>query len=888
MRFATVCLTITLTLALLMGTVMGQTTGPAELAQLNKTTPGAAQLTAWFADGTAVALPDPGRDGAMVIPDGAAAIGVIWPVRHVVDGVTLSGLAQVGEVQLQVHDGRRWLAWPAQLQQHDSEVRMSFAPVATDRLRVSLRDSRITGIQVYPYWPAAGTDGGVAWPDLVTTTRLQQQLLESKDEPSFEVLGLHGLSMPIWATMGLKDGAGEQAVWWDGQIHAAGGRLLVRVGRQPIYLAQVRDTLRRELIDGYLPGIVTRAQVGPIELRQTTFTVSVGQTPALWLRVELRNTSTQRWQDELGIEARNRPNDKVNHRWAWSGGILSRDDRAYVLTNSGSSFVAPSTITMPLALEPGQSLAVDLVVPIGLVSADQAGELIKMSYDQALTQFRTYWAGILALAMKIDVPEARLNNMYRSILAQLFINAEGDLMPYGCEPSAYDNAFYGVEEGYAMLALGMFGFGPDAQRYMDATYLTSAFLAKVPEHKTYEDRHQQYRNGLSPMYAIELYRLTHDKVWIGKHTDLFNQCAQWTIAARRSTMDQEDGKRPLHYGLLPKWSYGGDIADEMCYPFYSNFACWRGMQDTAWLMNDLGNKELADRYAQEAKDYYQTLMNVVDAVYEKDRTPPCLPPHVYAKGPAGEEYYQLFAGCILDLLPFEFADRRADYIGNFLVADNREFCLLPRFRRDAGPGGLDALYGMGRVLTCLHQDRINEFLLGFYAFQAFNLEHTCFSSRETNAIYSSDLHLRTEFKVPAMSDPLPCSSAVSLIFLRHLLLTEQTKGAGQFTGTLLLLPAAPRRWLADGQRITVADAPTHFGKVSYEVRSQLSSGRITAEIRMPDKSECQAVTLRLRHPDGKAPKALTINGRDSEIETVKNEYIEIAHPAGAYVIEVRY
>ena len=130
---------------------------------------------------------------------------------------------------------------------------------------------------------------------------------------------------------------------------------------------------------------------------------------------------------------------------------------------------------------------------------------------------------------------------------------------------------------------------------MDGTYLTPQFLVKVPAYKKYEDRHQQYRNGLQPHYAVSAYRLSRDRSWIERHLPLLRTCAEWTIAERRKTMVLENGQRPLHYGLLPKWSYGGDISELQCYALYANFACWKGLVDTAWLLQELG--DTADRRA---------------------------------------------------------------------------------------------------------------------------------------------------------------------------------------------------------------------------------------------------------------------------------------------------
>jgi hypothetical protein len=427
-------------------------------------------------------------------------------------------------------------------------------------------------------------------------------------------------------------------------------------------------------------------------------------------------------------------------------------------------------------------------------------------------------------------------------------------MRYGSEPSVYRQEIFGVEEGYAMLALALLGFGADAQRYLDGTYLTREFLRKVDAYESAEDRHQQYRNGLEPHYAVSVYRLTRDAGWIRKHLPLLRDCAEWTIAQRRRTMSLEDGRKPLHWGLLPEWAYGGDISEVKCHALYGNYCCWRGLADTAWLLEEQGDSETARRYR-------AAIDRAVDASYVKDRRPPFLPLRLYANQPDEQmDYYQLFAGCILDLAPFEKGSKHLRWISDFLEEDNRMFCCLPRFRRDVGPGGLDALYGKGSLLSKLQEDSVREFLLGFHAYMAFNMDRETFASRETNVLYASDLHVRSRYEVPDMSDPVPCSSAVALQLLRHMLVSEEAGGPGELSGDLLLLAAAPRSWLRDGQAIRIAGAPTCWGPVSLAVRSLALSGRIEAEISPPRRSACRAIRLRLRHPEARPLRSVTVDG----------------------------
>ena len=867
------------------------------LARLAETTPGASRAVAWTRQAGEVEVPslaDGDRKAPAPLPAEAVAFGIGWAIPHVADRAAafIAGEpAAEGALTLEAFDGRRWVAVKAEAATGRRSIRWRFDPTACRQMRVAFRGRPpdVTELEVRAYVPAR-RGGRITWPEALVTRKLEADLLARKEEPSFESLSLHGLSMPVWAMMGIKDWPHEQAVSWDGRILVPLFHVSCRLAGKGF--ADVRDTVRRRLIDGWLPGVITEGQFGNVRVTQTcfvTFTDDAGKESGLFVRYDLRNVSATTGRSTLRVQL-----DWLDKRTVadFRDRMLVKGKAVYLVCSGPCrAGKVPNSIECGVDLEPGKTASVAFAAPVnydGGADRPISAHLPGTSYAKALACLRAYWGKLLAPAMKLDLPEQRLNDLYRAVVAQLFINADRDVMPYGAKPSAYEGRLYGVEEGFAMTALALSGFYADAQRYLDGTYLTKRFLRKVPKFRGYGDRHQQYRNGLQPMYAVGAYRLSRDRKWIEQHLALLIECAEWTIANRRKTMQAEGGKRPLHWGLLPKWSYGGDLASRQCYPLYANIACWRGLVETAWLLGELGRKEAADRYAAEAAEYHRTILGVIDKIYRADATPPFLPPHVYARTPEGREYYQLFAGCILDLLPFEFADKRADYLGRFLETDNRTFCMLPRFRRDAGPGGLDAIYGLGYMLTKLHQDRIQEFLLGFYAFCAFNLEHGCFSSRETNLIYASDTHLRSRFPVPDVSDPLPCSSAVALLMLRHMLLTEDNAGAARYTGKLLLLPGAPRRWFRQGQTIEVAGAPTHFGKVSFRVASRAEEGVIEAEVTAPGRNPCQALRLRLRHPVRKRFRKVLVNGRAHRQIDPKAETIEIHAPRGKYRIEAHY
>ena len=106
--------------------------------------------------------------------------------------------------------------------------------------------------------------------------------------------------------------------------------------------------------------------------------------------------------------------------------------------------------------------------------------------------------------------------------------------------------------------------------------------------------------------------------------------------------------------------------------------------------------------------------------------------------------------------------------------------------------------------------------------------------------------------------------------------------------TLVLMQAAPRAWMQDGKRIVVKRAPTWLGDVSYEVESAAASGRIHATLELEAREKNACVLLRIRHPQGKPMKGVTVNGTAWRDFDAAKEWVRIAGASGKYEVEVSY
>jgi hypothetical protein len=103
-------------------------------------------------------------------------------------------------------------------------------------------------------------------------------------------------------------------------------------------------------------------------------------------------------------------------------------------------------------------------------------------------------------------------------------------------------------------------------------------------------------------------------------------------------------------------------------------------------------------------------------------------------------------------------------------------------------------------------------------------------------------------------------------WLRLMFVHEQ--GADLYLGQ-----AIPRYWLAHGNTVGIEHAASHFGPLSLRLRSQADGGQITAVLVPPERNRPHSIYLRLRHPQGKPIRSVTLNGANYDRFDAQKEWI---------------
>lgn len=647
-----------------------------------------------------------------------------------------------------------------------------------------------------------------------------------------------------------------------------------------------------------------------VTVRQTLFShrAGPGGVARVFVRLELRGAPAG---TRLALGAGRRPNV---HYWdepkrprtpapffTLAPGYVRQertllDAWGHVILDSAEPFTLESLgpVEQLLVFEPDASGCVHLQTPQAEIKP--AGPFTAGLFAEAAQDFSRSWREMLAAGAQVRVPspewQERIDLWQSQVATITRVHYQGkDRLSYGAYFYQY---YFGIEEGWPVIAQALWGRGDEARR--------QAAIMLEPENLDKSNVHHQSRNGTAPFIAATVAQLTNDRAWLEQVAPAMRACAGWTERVRLPANDD----RPPHLrGLLPPHIYGGDVRDPAT-SLYATTACWRGLQATAEVFRTLGSPALAEEgraLSVQTKCLRERLSEAFAAVTDRSVSPAFVPfalalPSLQGKneGPYDAltatrygNYWNLFAPSFLELDFRSTADAREPNASVFAFAEKHGglWAGLPRFY-----AGLDAAYAIGYLGHLI--DRATrepglrpQALAGLEAFMlhaASRNGHTIpevaglFPYRLQRAAYEQlvrespwnfgmyDGHRYLEGHI-SFTEPLGAVAGAALTLVRSALLSETRDDLGQPDGGLVLLPAVPADWLAEGKEIVLRDMPTHYGALSATIRSQLSSRRlVTVDYRFASNGRTfprpLQFTVRLA-PSGEKPQELSFTPASS-------------------------
>jgi hypothetical protein len=451
-------------------------------------------------------------------------------------------------------------------------------------------------------------------------------------------------------------------------------------------------------------------------------------------------------------------------------------------------------------------------------------------FDDQKEQCIRFWNNWLGDKFKFVTPERIVNNAWRATLIGNCMIAVGD-RPHYSSGNAYAHLYEG-ECGDTLRSLMLFG-------HLD---VGPGMLKTLLEFNRKDTRF--HVAGQKLQLLAYFYWLTRDAETVRKLEPLWRQSLELILTSREKAS-----------GLLPKDRYAGDIATQV-YSLNSNANCWRGLRDLAGVLEDMDSKDEVKKLRDEAADYRTAILKAVDRSERREAKPPFIPISLLAGEEAYDRltatrfgsYYDLICPYIIGSEIFGQGSQREDWLLGYL--QNHGGIAMGMIRVEPHDGqyknepGVNPLYGLRYQLALLRRDEREKALVGFYGQLAQGMTQGTFIGGEGSRFRHGDVNGRS-FYLP----PNSTSNAAWLIALRYLVIQDWDLDEDGQPDAIRLLFGAPRRWLADGKKIEVENAPTSFGRISIQAESKLSAGFVDIRVTPPPRA-AKMMVLRAPLPTG--------------------------------------
>ena len=702
----------------------------------------------------------------------------------------------------------------------------------------------------------------------------------------------------------LKD---QPSAKFDGRTRRGGRSFPLRV--QPVLGNGNLDNLSRRLDGGWLPIPVTEVNQDGVVYSVRTCVAPVDDkapdgAPA-WLRQRaacvteytVENTRPQAAEAILMLsvvdKGRSEQQQTLPLQPVDGGVTASLDGRLLVFFDTaeaaplqlkGDSHAVIAIGTLP----PGEKASIVAYLPAWQVSPEDTAQFRGQAAGW-VEKTRQYWKTLMATAAQIEVPNELLTNVIRASQVHIMLAAGNEENGARVDPWTSADRYGALESESQPIIRGMDMMGQHdfARRALDF------FIVRYNEAGFLTTGYTIMGSGWHLWTLAEFVDRSHDAEWFGRVAPEVARMCRWIVAQREKTkrVDARGEKAP-NYGLTPP----GIIADwaRLTNTAFQEAHYYAGLREAARVLATIDHPD-APKLAEDAKAYRNDILRAYRWTQARS---PVVPRGDGTWVPAQPPIFFIF-GNVGGFFPGEDGSRawckNAD--AHYLMVNR---AIDPNSEETSWM--LDIMEGI-------------EFLRSGLAEPAYDAETNERLWFDLGGFNKCQPYYRRSVELYALRDEAKAfvrgyfNTIPSLLSLENLSFWEHFHNRGGWNKThetgwflcqtrimlvqeredkLWLAPFVARNWLEDGKTVSVANAPTNFGPVSYCIESAVDKGVIECTVEPPTVRQPSRIVLRLRHPESKPIKTVTVNGKPYGDFDVEGETISLPADPGRLVVRVVY
>ncbi|HPO11932.1 MAG TPA: hypothetical protein PLI09_00690, partial [Candidatus Hydrogenedentes bacterium] len=498
---------------------------------------------------------------------------------------------------------------------------------------------------------------------------------------------------------------------------------------------------------------------------------------------------------------------------------------------------------------------------------------------------KEHWNAFFAKAAKFSTPDSILNDIFLSRLAtRAILDTRISQQVYynPCSPFFYfDHAYR--DQAYVVYAYDMAGLHDRAERLlqvycMDAKDVTvkgpisfdgQPLQLGMLENGLWNTRPGQYDTQGQNIWAlVQHYKLSGDRDWLEKTAYPFiKRGAMWIVESRQRHMKEVKDPNDLRYGLIEPGGMEVMEVGKGMHMYYMNGFAILGLSEAADAAQALGLQNDADLFTREGQDLKDCLHRSFTDTFKRTGL---YEGHLwFGVEPEGVGMYGFWAhNCLL------WPCRCFDPHDPMLSATWRKLEQMSNAwgggLHSEGAGGFWPYIGADRGISHILRGEPDKALDYFCAFTDTAGGTLSWGEGYNNVIAAGD-------------QPHFWADAQWINLFRHLFVMED--GA-----TLMITPAAFRRWTSGSTPVRVESLPTEFGDLTLRITPDNDAHSVAYSIRITPKGDqaqrsLDKLLLYPRIANGKCIQAVLYNNQP--IESFTNDVIVLPKPPRNQAIEVR-